>query len=83
MTTEIIEVTSIPAPKPLPLYRRTYSFDGINGGQIDVSETSDFQNVKLKIQSPDKCSIEILLGSEQFSELSYLKYSMHTQHRLN
>ena len=77
MSTEIIDVTPV---KSLPLYRRTFTFDGIYGGQINISETPDFQNVKLNIQSADKCGIEILLNSQQFAELSYLKYSMQMQH---
>lgn len=73
-------ISPMPLHEKKPLVRRTFSIDGINGGHIDVAETPDFQHITLSVHSPDKCSIEIQLGSEQFSELSYLKYVLNTNH---
>ena len=82
MDTQVLPalVSTMPLHEKRPLVRRTFSIDGINGGHIDIAETSDFQNVTLSIHSPEKCSIEIQLNNEQFGELSYLKYVLKTAH---
>lgn len=82
MNTQVLPtlVSTQPLHEKRPLVRRTFSIDGVNGGHVDIAETPDFQHVTLSVHSPDKCSIEIQLDSEQFSELSYLKYVLKTSH---
>jgi hypothetical protein len=64
-------------PPKTPLIRRTFTIDGVHGGQVDVCETTDFDYITLRIHTPNQASVEILLDSEHFSELSHLKYVLH------
>jgi hypothetical protein len=66
--------TQPPIQPKLPLIRRTFSIDGVNGGHVDVCETTDFDYITLRIHTPNQTSVEIQLDSDHFSELSHLKY---------
>ena len=71
-------MTTQPAILPKrPLSRRTFSIDGVHGGHIAISETTDFEHIILSIHTPNQVSVEIQLDSEHFSELSHLKYVLH------
>ena len=78
---DIMTLDSSPEPVlspviKLPLARRTFTLDGLLGGHVAVSESSDFRSVILSVCDAQNQQVEIRLDSEHFGELSYLRYQL-------
>ena len=66
----------LPPVIKLPLARRTFTLDGLLGGHVAVSESSDFRSVILSVCNAQNQQVEIRLDNEHFGELSYLRYQL-------
>ena len=66
----------LPPVIKLPLARRTFTLNGLLGGHVAVSESSDFRSVILSVCDAQNQQVEIRLYSEHFGELSYLRYQL-------
>ena len=78
---DVFTVDSSPEPVlppviKLPLARRTFTLNGLLGGHVAVSESSDFRSVILSVCDAQNQQVEIRLDSEHFGELSYLRYQL-------
>ena len=78
---DIMTLDSSPEPVlppviKLPLARRTFTLDGLLGGHVAVSESSDFRSVILSVCNAQNQQVEIRLDNEHFGELSYLRYQL-------
>jgi hypothetical protein len=78
---DVMTIDSSPEPVlppviKLPLARRTFTLDGLDGGHLAVSESPDFQSVILSVCDAQNQQVEIQLDSEHFGELSYLRYQL-------
>ena len=66
----------LPPVMKLPLARRTFTLDGLDGGHVAVSESPDFQSVILSVCDAQNQQVDIRLDNEHFGELSYLRYQL-------
>ena len=78
---DVMTIDSSPEPVlppviKLPLARRTFTLDGLEGSSVAVSESPDFQSVILSVCNAQNQQVEIQLDSEHFAELSYLRYQL-------
>ena len=78
---DVMTIDSSPEPVlppviKLPLARRTFTLDGLDGGHVAVSESPDFQSVILSVCDAQNQQVEIQLDSEHFGELSYFRYQL-------
>jgi hypothetical protein len=78
---DVMTIDSSPEPVlppviKLPLTRRTFTLDGLEGSSVAVSESPDFQSVILSVCDAQNQQVEIQLDNEHFGELSYLRYQL-------
>ncbi len=76
MTIDSSHEPVLPPVIKLPLARRTFTLDGLEGTRVAVSESPDFQSVILSVCNAQNQQVEIQLDSEHFGELSYLRYQL-------